>query len=152
MGCHTWFSRPVTTEELEVFRNNAIADAKHLLWDDYIDEYYRVKSSVEYNTDYWWQYGYGTTIRNGSEEKSEYTYVVDGVMYLDLSEPVNPIFPELKRYHDVFRVKNYPLKKIHSRYELRKWMGSKYFDLEDWQLNKISEFFRENPSGIIKFG
>ena len=45
MGCHTWFSRPVTKEELEVFKNNAIADAKYLLFNDYIDEYYRVKSS-----------------------------------------------------------------------------------------------------------
>lgn len=152
MGCHTWFARPVMNTEFEVFRNNAIADAKYLFWEDYIDEYYRVKGSVEYNTDYWWQYGFGTTIRNGSEEKSEYTYVIDGVMYLDLSKPVNPIFPELKRYHDVFRVNNYPIKTIHSRYELRKWMGSKYFDLEECQLNKISEFFRENPSGIITFG
>lgn len=152
MGCHTWFARPVTNTEFEVFRNNAIADAKYLFWEDYIDEYYRVKCSVEYNTDYWWQYGFGTTIRNGLEEKSEHTYVIDGIMYLDLSKPVNPIFPELKRYHDVFRVKNYPLKKIHSRYELRKWMGKKYFGLNKQQLNKISEFFRDNPNGIITFG
>lgn len=97
MGCHTWFSRPVTKEELEVFKNNAIADAKYLCFSDYIDEYYRVKSSVECNSDYWWMYGYGTTIRNGSEKKTEYTYVMDGIMYLDLSEPINPIFPEIKR-------------------------------------------------------
>ena len=31
-------------------------------------------------------------------------------------------------------------------------MKKKYFDLDDWQLEKISEFFRENPGGIITFG
>lgn len=161
MGCHTWFARPVTRTEFELFKNNAIVDAWFLFGNtednrkyNYVEteEYYRVKNSVEHNTEYWWQHGFGTTIRNGLEEKAEHTYVIDGIMYLDLSKPVNPIFPELKRYHDVFRIKNYPLKKIHSRYELRKWMGKKYFDLNKQQLNKISEFFRENPNGIITFG
>ena len=27
MGCHTWFSRPVTEEELSVFKSHAIEDA-----------------------------------------------------------------------------------------------------------------------------
>lgn len=49
-------------------------------------------------------------------------------------------------------MENYPLKKIHNCYELRKWMGKKYFDLNEQQLEKISEFFRENPKGIISFG
>ena len=31
-------------------------------------------------------------------------------------------------------------------------LEKKYFELEDWQLEKISEFFRENPGGIITFG
>ena len=161
MGCHTWFSRPVTSVEFEVFKNNAIADAMYLFGDTEenrefncveMDKYYLVKNSVEKNTEYWWRHGFGTTIINGSEEKSEYTYVINDVMYLDLGKPFNPIFPELKRYHDVFRVKNYPNKIIRSRKELRKWMRKKYFDLEKSQLEKISEFFKENPKGIISFG
>lgn len=161
MGCHTWFARPVTKEELEVFKNNAIADAWNLFGNTEdnrkfncveLIEYYRVKNSVENNTEYWWLHGFGTRIIDGSTEKSEYTYVRNGILYLDLSPQCYPIFEDLKRYHDVFRVKNYPLKTIHSRKELRKWMGKKYFDLEEWQLDKISEFFRENPGGIITFG
>lgn len=163
MGCHTWFAKPVTDKEFEVFKANAIDDAWKLYGDtkenrefNCVDmgEYYRVKDSVEHNTDYWWRCGFGTTIRNedGIAEKSEITYVVSGVMYLDLSKPTNPIFPELKRYHDVFRVKNYPTKIIRSRHELRKCMKKKYFDLDQYQLNKVSEFFMENPGGIITFG
>lgn len=161
MGCHTWFARPVTKRELEVFKNNAIADAWNLFGDTEdnrkyncveIEEYYCVKDSVENNTEYWWIHGFGTRIIDGSIEKSEYTYVRNGILYLDLSRPCYPIFENLKRYHDVFRVNDYPLKTIHSRKELRRWMGKRYFDLEEWQLNKISEFFRENPCGIITFG
>lgn len=161
MGCHTWFCRPVTSAEFEMFRDNAIADAFYLFGNTEenkkfscvnIDEYNRVKDSVENNTEYWWRYGFGTTIRNGSEEKSEYTYVIDGVMYLDLGRSINPIFSELKRYHDVFRIINYSSKIIHSRIELRKWMRKKYFDLEECQLGKVSEFFRNTPFGIIRFG
>ena len=33
MGCHTWFSRPVTEEELSVFKSHAIEDAYNL-WGD----------------------------------------------------------------------------------------------------------------------
>ena len=33
MGCHTWFSRPVTEEELAVFKSYAIEDAYNL-WGD----------------------------------------------------------------------------------------------------------------------
>lgn len=161
MGCHTWFARPVTKEEFELFKSHAIEHA----WDLYGDtdenrefncvemnKFYFIKNSVKNNTDYWWKHGFGTIIRNRSEDKYEHTYVINDVMYLDLSKSCNPIFADLKRYHDVFRVDNYPRKIIHSRYELRKWMRKKYFDLESWQLDKISYFFSENPGGIITFG
>ena len=161
MGCHTLFSRPVTEEELAVFKSHAIEDAYNL-WGDTeenkefnivdMDRYIKVKESVENDTDYWWKDGYGTRIIEDNKEKTEDVYLRNGVLYLDLSKPICPIFENLKRYHDVFRVKNYPSKVIHSRRELRKWMKKKYFDLDDWQLEMISEFFRENPGGIITFG
>ena len=161
MGCHTWFSRQVTEEELSVFKSHAIEDAYNL-WGDTeenkefnivdMDRYIKVKESVENDTDYWWKEGYGTRIIDGEIEKDEYVYLRNGVLYLDLARSTHPIFEHLKRYHDVFRVSNYPSKVIHSRRELRRWMRKRYFELEDWQLEKISEFFRENPGGIIAFG
>ena len=61
MGCHTWFKRPVTEEELAVFKSYAIEDAYNL-WGDTeenkefnsvdMDRYLKVKESVENNTDY----------------------------------------------------------------------------------------------------
>ena len=161
MGCHTWFSRPVTEEELSVFKSHAIEDAYNL-WGDTeenkefnivdMDRYIKVKESVENDTDYWWKEGYGTRIIDGEIEKDEYVYLRNGVLYLDLADNFNPIFMNLKRYHDIFRVKNYPSKVIHNRRELRRWMKKRYFKLESWQLEKVSEFFRENPNGIITFG
>ena len=158
MGCHTWFSRPVTKEEFELFKNNAIADAWELHGEtkeniefDCVDlkTYEKVKKSVEEGTDYWWEYGYGVRFEDG---RCESVLFIDGKLHLDLSDSINPIFKDLDRYFDVFRVQNYPRKKIHSRKELRRWMGKRYFELQDWQLEKISKFFKENPGGIIHFG
>lgn len=155
MGCHTWFSRPVTKEELEIFRNHAIEEAWNLLGNteenqkiDSVNmyEFNRIKKSVEENTTYW--HGWGTNF----DDKHEFVYMLEGKLHLDLSQSVNPIFPNIERFHDVFRVKNYPSKKIHSRKELRKWMGKRYFELENRQLEKISEFFRLYPDGVIHFG
>lgn len=160
MGCHTWFSRPVTKEELEVFKSHALEDAWSL-WGETdfnvkyncvdMKEYLRVKESVKNNTDYWWRHGYGTVIEENGKIKRENTDVINGILHIDLSDHRDNIF-DLKRYHDVFRVKNYPRTIIHSRLELRRWMKKRYFELEEWQLEKISEFFRENPGGIITFG
>ena len=89
MGCHTWFSRPVTEEELAVFKSYAIEDAYNL-WGDTeknkefnsvdMDRYLKVKDSVENNTDYWWKEGYGTRITEDNKEKSEYVYRINGVL------------------------------------------------------------------------
>lgn len=161
MGCHTWFARPVKNEELELFKKYAVQDAWYLYGDtkenrenNFVDmnKYYHVVNSVENNTDYWWKNNFGTTIRIGNEEKSEYTYVINDILYLDLTEPCNPIFYNQKRYHDIFRVENYPKKIIHNRKELRKWLRKKYFRLDEKQLSEITDFFKENPGGIIKFG
>lgn len=155
MSCHTWFYRPVTKEEFEVFREHALEDA----WKTWCDternmhRYNAVKESLEKDTDYWWKNGYGTRLvdENGIE-REESVAVIHGKLYLDLSVRMSPIFENIERYHDIFRVNNYPLKKIRSRKELRKFLGKKYFELEEWQLEKVSEFFRNNKGGIITFG
>ena len=162
MGCHTWFSRPVTKSEFDFFRNNAIEHSWRLNGNTEeniklncvdMEQHKKVVNSVKNNTDYWWKNGYvyGTEVVIDKVEKCEYCYVIKGDLYLDLGRPAYPIF-DINRYHDVFRVYNYPQKIIHSRHELRKWMRKRYFDLEEWQLEKISKFFRENPGGIITFG
>lgn len=158
MGCHTWFLRPLTSDEIDIFRSNAINESLEVL--KYIEDengrlttadlnfHNKIVESVNNGDDYWLQAGYGTTIG----EKEEYTRYINGIHYLELTWRPNPIFTDIKRYHDVFRVKNYPRKIIHNRRELRRFMRKKYFSLTDDQLKTISEFFRENPKGIIMFG
>ena len=162
MGCHTWFYRPITKEEREIFKSHAIQCAEHLYGDTSVNRVYgfvdleeieRVRQSVENDTEYWIDYGYGTFFMDEDEkEYGDHLLKVNGIVYIDLAYRFRPIIPKEKCYHDVFRVKNYPTKTIHSRYQLRKWMGKDYFKLENWQLETISEFFRENPGGFICFG
>ena len=147
MGCHTWFSRPITEAEFKLIQEYAPIEIYNLtLYDDSL--YRLLMKSYNENTPcvygkYWWQLGYGSSnpkLLNGGHNSIHEIRRHKG-LFIDLDE-----------YHDIFRVKHYPSKVIHNRRELREWMKKKYFELEDWQLEKISEFFRENPNGVITFG
>ena len=92
---------------------------------------------------YWWQLGYGSSNPQLLEGEDNYIREIRGCKGL---------FVDVDKYHDTFRVKNYPSKVIRNRKELRRWMKKRYFELEDWQLEMVSEFFRENPDGVITFG
>lgn len=155
MGCHTWFSRPVTKEEFELMKQyapteiyNLVGNTKENLENGFYDPYlygilmksYKENIPCVYGM-YWWQLGYGSG--NSLLNCENFIHMVKGKKGL---------FVDVKEYYDIFRIKNYPSKVIHSRHKLRKWMGKKYFDLNDWQLNRISKFFKENPGGIIYFG
>ena len=162
MGCHTWFYRPITEEERKIFKSHAVECAEYLYGDTSVNRAYgfvdlkeieRVRQSVENDTEYWIDYGYGTFFMDEDEkEYGDHLLKIKGIVYIDLAYRFHPIIPKEKCYHDVFRVKNYPTKIIRSRYQLRKLMGKNYFKLKDWQLETISEFFRENPGGFICFG
>lgn len=84
---------------------------------------------------YWWQLGYGAgddvyqEIKNGSG-----------------------LYTDVIKYIDTFRVPNYPRKIIRSRRDLRKFLRKRYFKLTDKQLERVSQFFREYPGGVITFG
>lgn len=114
-------------------------------------EFLKIKKSVEEDTDYWWKREIGVRLGDDINYKSESVYIYNNTMYIDLSYNPSPIFKNIKRYHDVFRVKNYPRKIINNKRELRRYLRKKYFELEKWQLDKITEFFRENPKGITMF-
>ena len=157
MGCHTWFSRPVTEEESRLIKEYApieiyylVGDSKENVENGLYDESLYNLLMKSYNENvlcvygkYWWQLGYGSS--NPQLLEGEHNYIHE-------IRRCKGLFVDAGKYHDTFRVKNYPSKVIHSRIELRKWMRKRYFELEDWQLEKISEFFRENPDGIITFG
>lgn len=157
MGYHTWFSRPVTENEFKLIREyapieiyNLTGNSKENIENGLFDESLFNLLMKSYNEDvpcvygkYWWQLGYGSSnpeLLNGEEE---YVHEIRGHKGL---------FINANKYYDTFRVKNYSSKVIHNRKELRKWMRKKYFELDDRKLEKISEFFREYPNGVITFG
>lgn len=153
MGCHTWFSRPITDKEFEKMKENApkeIYELTHYGIDNSCDSYnpfpdniYLYNKLMESYNDkipcvdgkYWWQLGYGAgddvykEIKNGSG------------LYIDVI-----------KYIDTFRVPNYPRKIIRSRRDLRRFLRKRYFKLTDKQLERVSQFFREYPGGVITFG
>ena len=147
MGCHTWFSRPITEEEFKLMRDYAPTEIYNTtLYDDCL-----YKSLMNSYTEdipcvygkYWWQLGYGSSNPQLLDGEHNYIHEIRGCKGL---------FVDVSKYHDTFRVKNYPSKVIRNRKELRRWMKKRYFELENWQLERISEFFRENPNGVITFG
>lgn len=147
MGCHTWFSRPITEAEFKLMREYAPIEIYNLTLYDDSDSLYKLLMK-SYNEDipcvygkYWWQLGYGS----GNPELGEHNCIHEIRGHKGL-------FVDIDKYHDTFRVKHYPSKVIHSRRELRRWMKKRYFELENWQLEKVSEFFKTYPDGVITFG
>lgn len=147
MGCHTWFYRPMKEYEWEEMKRNAPNEIYELTGDtsenvkfglydknlfDSLMKSYNENIPCVYGK-YWWQLGYGGL--NISEIYGE-----------------TGLFVEAPEYHDTFRVYNYPRKVIYSRRGLRRWLRKRYFELTEEQLNKISEFFKNNPGGVICFG
>ena len=83
MGCHTWFSRPITEEEFKLMRDYAPTEIYNTtLYDDCL---YKLLMK-SYNEDipcvygkYWWQLGYGSSnpklLECIDENKQIHTYL-----------------------------------------------------------------------------
>lgn len=154
MGCHTWFSRPITEEEFNIMKDYAPTEiydltigSKESINSDAYDKYLYDILMKSYNENvpcfdglYWWQCGWGSQAPK-----------LDTLFIYYISK-LKGLYVEVGEYTDTFRVDNYPNKIIRSRRELRRWIGKKYFDLTDEQLETISKFFREYPGGVITFG
>lgn len=150
MGCHTWFSRPITDEEFKKMKEYAPREIYNLtgnIENGLYDKNLYNLLMKSYNEDipcvygkYWWQLGYG---EGNPDLEIPFTCEIRGY---------NKLFVNVPEYNDLFRIKNYPKKIITSRKNLRRWMGIRYFKLTEDQLKKCSEFFRKYPYGVITFG
>ena len=157
MGCHTWFSRPITAEEYSWMKEYAVKEAEEIapdvpgLENHLVD---MVKKSIETDEKCifgyrWDEMGYGSGNPKLIEKFWTPNSMVHGKIYVDCCCPNDN--DDLK-FHDVFRVKNYPKKVIHNRRELRRYLGKRYFKLEEWQKERVSKFFKAFPGGVITFG
>lgn len=155
MGCHTWFSRPITEKEFNLMKEYApiqiyelTGDSKENIENGMYDKhlYNLLMKSLKENIPcvdgkFWWQLGWG----EGNPElgTDSFTHEIEGYKNL---------FVDVPEYHDLFRVRNYPHKVITSRRNLRRFMRKKYFKLTSEQLEKCTEFFQRYPGGVITFG
>lgn len=157
MGCHTWFYRLATKEEVDklidnsyqslfygfitdpFYRDSNNEDLKQVLFDNinalkpYIDYAY---TCVVKKLDplYLIREGYGS-------EGGVYTKCINDKVYIEVS-----------KYNDLFRISNYPEYIIYNKRQLRSKLRKRYFELDNDVLCKLSEFWKENPGGIIVFG
>lgn len=139
MGCHTWFYRPLIKDELDKVKKCGPVEIEELTVKD---KYLRDLLMESYDKDtpcawgcYWWELGYGTGCLEGSVK------AIRKRLYMNVEE-----------YNDAFRVSTYPGVVIHNKYELRKYLKARYFELYEGTQNKITEFFTVYPGGVIVFG
>lgn len=177
MGCHTWFLRPITNQEIESAKAFAELDVKEFFKADYLS-YQQAKELLlsikhnstcpSFNNETWYSLGYGIdSIQCVHKDNSGIFYDKNKPIYIDCScdsacecvaSPNNESMPcsncnEFStHFHDVFRVNNYPKWTIHNKKELRRHLKKNYFNLTVEQHERLSSFWKLYPHGIIKFG
>ena len=182
MGCHTWFKRPLTEDEFRLMKEYAPTEIYELvgkgntyLYDKSLYEMLMKSYNEDINCVYgkkWCQLGYGSGNPEFIETHGSSLSVseIDGRLYVDMSfssdicqnkygvsiwkfyETHEKLGVDFPYFHDVFRIRNYPRKVIHNRRELRKYLRKRYFELSEYQLDRISKFFELYPGGVITFG
>ena len=133
MGCHTWFYKRLTAKEIERAKTKAEVIVSECILSNDLNCAKYIADSID-NCDYKWLlagYGFdkGLVIQHHN------------IFYLTVCN-----------YHDIFRVKNYPKKKLLSYKQLKKWMGRRWYELNAEQKDRLRMFWKKYPKGLIKFG
>lgn len=165
MGCHTSFYRPITQDELTILRSKFDENyVRSFLGEEGICLVEGYKSTV-------FQFEIDKVIDsyNSSDlglwihwiDCSDYFIIVDNKIYVEVSgtfddEDHNYILLKEsdKFYYDNFRVKGFYHESwsIHNKRELKHKLRKHYYKLTKEELNQISQFWKDYPGGIIKFG
>ncbi|MNE56101.1 hypothetical protein D3C80_1509840 [compost metagenome] len=138
MGCHTWFYRPISKEEREEVRTTKAVHQVEEYWgkealDGNESIYNDLMKSIQEDNAGWIEHGYGF----------EHTVVKQGdLFYTDDTE-----------FHDVFRVKNYPKRRLFNLRGVRRFLRKRgYGELTNEQVELLKKFWVTYPKGFIAFG
>lgn len=155
MGCHVWFYRPMTNDELLEMKQNAMSDAADIFL-YMLDIGEITRSQFEYkmnevchsvetdakcilNKYSWKELGYGWNPEQHNQASCKY---FEGSMYVDVID-----------YHDCCRcITTYPKKVIHSFKQYKRYVRKKWYDIPKREKDMLREFFLIYPQGIIAFG
>lgn len=164
MGCHTWFYRPLSIDNITVLKQyalkslNDIWEEDQLIVDkDYIEKYCLTKKEydflrnrIELNDIY-------VIVEYAKLSINDSIYVIEEKLYLELSytyfdKTLPTLYPIQKYFHDNFRIDNYPNWIIHNKRQLRRKLGKKWYKLTEEQISEINDFWKIYPGGVIDFG
>jgi hypothetical protein len=133
MGCHTWFYKRLTKDEINRAKIHAISEAESYEIEGFVDYSKFITNSIE-TCDYKWLVaGYGFQKGIVIQYKN--------IFYLTVCD-----------FHDIFRLRNYPRKKLLNYKQLKKWMGKRWYDLNEDQKHQLCKFWKKYPNGLIAFG
>ena len=158
MGCHTWFYRPLTQEEIERIRPYAKKDLqdyiskiesheyelyededKSMTYEKWASDIKEVLDTANSKNDFTWlRLGYGCEGFLINE--------IEGKFYLDLSRPymeTNIKFQNPLYLHDVFRTNGYyPKRVIHNSKELKRTLKRWHINLSKNQKKLLDNFWK----------
>ena len=181
MGCHSWFARPLTDDEVEKLREYCQIDIEDKRSKEGYDEQFlnlisesakmdkpfRDPTSTSKRLFWWFQFGYGEDymkavkrepylLSDDAFRSNEEGITVIGVLEKDLKrrKPTHGYkLYTLIKLHNIARIRfTYPKKVIHNKRELRKFLGKDYFKISDRDHQLLSEFWKTFPGGFMYFG
>lgn len=152
MGCHIWFSRPITDHEYNLMKEYALTDLMDLIKNYhcsfsnvYIDG---VKRSIETGEKCidgfaWYQYHFGCYNPALPEEfRRQVITDIGDKLYLSIEG-----FDDLAR--ESIGIYTYPKKVIHNKHELRRYIGKRYFNITKEEHELMDLFWKMYPGGIL---
>lgn len=156
MGCHVWFSRPITDHEFNLMKEYALTEVREYMNEGILvasEAYFNsVKRSIETGEKcidgcYWYDYHYGIT--NPELPEKFRTNIVDVTND-------EKLYIEVDEFHDIAResmgIYTYPGKVIHNKKELRMYLGKRYFNITDEEHQQLNQFWKKYPGGILHWG
>lgn len=165
MGCHTCFWAPFPEEkiaDLEKLAYKSLEDR----WKEEKDEEFRktvgedtclTKEDYEFLKNQIETHNFPVIVDYSMSEINDCLTVINGDIYYGLSLGCNEkdkisFIPVHSYFHDIFRVDNYPDWTIYSLKYLKKKLGKKWYDIPEEDKDRLREFWKIYPGGVINFG